>query len=210
MSRLGAIGAKRQKEGEGTVSKPMKGGFLLALGLAVSSCGHPTTQGAPTPGQAASVDAPTRHVLASVTNGIPKTSRCYTLSTERVVFKVLFVTSDNRSDWDAKAQEVGDTCDGTRRWDDQWYYYTLPDDKTKNLMLLWRNIDRHEWGYVVVKNTPSVWLVYDNKGGPWTPKNGEQVKRTWHSDGKRIDIDVKNPENENGWTANDIWVSFGY
>ena len=146
----------------------------------------------------------------SVSYGIPTTSRCYTMSTERVVFKRFFISSDSRSDWDAQARSVADTCDGTRVWDDKWYYYTLPDNETKNLMLLWRNIDRHEYGYVVIKNTPTLWLVYTNSGGPWTPGNGQQIKRTWTTDGKRIDIDVLNPKNESGWTANDIWVSFGY
>ncbi|HEY9854150.1 MAG TPA: hypothetical protein V6D05_00345 [Stenomitos sp.] len=199
--------------------------YLPALCLAVASCSsspstlstqhrEPTAQSAATAPDdlpyAAGTPSSTRHVQATIPQGIPTTSRCYTLSTERVVFKVFFINSDNRSDWDAKASSVGDTCDGTRRWDDQWYYYTLPDNQTRNLMLLWRNIDRREYGYVVIKNTPSLWLVYSNSGGPWTPSNGQQIKRTWTSDGKRIDIDVLNPKNEGGWTANDIWVSFGY
>lgn len=147
---------------------------------------------------------------ASVANEIPTTSRCYTLSTERVIFKVLWVESDNRSDWKAAASGIAKTCDGTSVWDDKWYWYYVPPNETKNLMLVWKNIDAAEHGYVVIKNTPSLWLVYTNTAGPYVIKNNEQIKRTWTSNGRRIDIDIKNPNNEGSWTANDIWVSFGY
>ena len=194
--------------------RAMISGLACVLGLA--SCGMPTPPGPlmdrSMPVSAGQVDdEPTaRHVVASIENKIPATSRCYPLTTERVVFKVYHVKSDYREDWDAQAKKVPETCDGTRVWHDKWYWYYLPPKEVDNLMLVWRNIDRHEYGYVVVKNTPTVWLVYDNKGGPWTPGNDQQIKRTWHTDGRRIDIDVKNPKNESGWTANDIWVSFGF
>lgn len=193
---------------------------LTAMGLVLSSC----SSSAPTPvGAGPDAIAPPavkadqapqpkdRQLLqASVPNGIPTTSRCYTLSTERVVFKVLWVESDNRSDWKAKAETVTNACDGTRVWDDKWYWYFVPPDKTRNLMLVFRNIDTNEYGYVVVKNTPTVWLVYDNRGGPTVLANDRQFKKTWTLNGRRIDIDVKNPNNTGGWTANDIWVSFGF
>lgn len=171
-------------------------------------------QGAIAQPEATADQAPMREdrqlLQTSVPNKIPTTSRCYTLSTERVIFKVLWVESDNRSDWDTAANGVANTCEGTRVWDDKWYWYFVPADQTKNLMLLWKNIDAAEYGYVVIKNTPSLWLVYTNTAGPFIVKNDEQLKRTWTSNGRRIDIDVKNPNNEGGWTSNDIWVSFGY
>ena len=146
----------------------------------------------------------------SIRAGIPSSGRCYTLTTERVVFRVYWLTTDNRSDWDAMADAVLDTCTGTRVWDGYYSWFTLPDNQTKNLMIMWRNIDRKEYGYVVIKNTPALWLVYSNSGGPWTPRNGEEVTRSWTSDGKKIVIKVQNPNNEGAWTANDIIVSLGH
>ncbi|MDB5102094.1 MAG: hypothetical protein JWM80_6515 [Cyanobacteria bacterium RYN_339] len=189
-----------------------------ALGLATASCMAPTTPTpAPAPMERAAPDVagtpegPTRHVLLTIPRGIPTTGRCYTLTTERVVFKVYKLTSDNRSDWNVQAQAVPNTCsEGSMLWDDKWYFYWLRPDIVDNLMLVWRNLDRREYGYVVIKNTPTTWLVYSSGGGPWVVKNNAMLRRTWHSDGKRIDIDVKNPNNTGGWGENDIWVSFGF
>lgn len=184
---------------------------LSAIGLTLASCSAsaPTPVGTTVESQAA--PGLSRQVLqATVRNGIPTTSRCYTLTTERVVFKLLWVDSDNRSDWKAKAETVEDTCDGTRVWDDKWYWYRVPPDQTRNLMLVWRNIDTQEYGYVLIKNTPSVWLIYDNRRGPVVLANDQQFKKSWTVNGRRIDIDVKNPNNTGGWTSNDIWVSFGF
>jgi hypothetical protein len=180
-----------------------------ALCLISASCGHEPSD------TKAIAEAPSlaqRHVLADVSKGIPKVARCYPLSTERAIFKLFRVKSDDRNEWIRMAEGVADVCEGTRAWDDKWYYYTLPDDKVDNLLLVWRNIDSHAYGYVAIKNTPNLWLVYSNtgNGGPWHIKNDEQLKFSWTTDGRRIDIDVKNPRNVDGWTANDIMVSFGF
>ncbi|MDB5101429.1 MAG: hypothetical protein JWM80_5850 [Cyanobacteria bacterium RYN_339] len=174
--------------------------MLLPLVLAVVACAHPP----------AAVTTPVRHTLSKLPNGIPGVNDCYRLRTQRVVFKVFRVLSVDRADWDAQARAVTNDCIGTRIWDDQWYYYTLDDSREVVQLLVWRNIDAHEYGYLAIRNTPSQWLVYTNAGGPWVVGNGQQIKRTWTSDQTRIDIDVKNPKNTGSWTANEIWASFGY
>jgi hypothetical protein len=194
---------------------------LSALCLAVASCspltptpaavgGQPPAAVAPAEPEAGAPVPPSRWVMAR-TNEIPTTARCYTLSTERVIFKVLRVTSDNRSDWDKAAEAVPETCDnGSALWDDKWYNYNMPDDGSYNLMLMWLNIDKREYAYVVIKNTPTVWIVTDSEGIVSTPGNGAEVRKHYTSDGKKIDIDIRNPKNASPWTSNDIWVSFGF
>jgi hypothetical protein len=187
---------------------------LPVMGLALSSC----SSSAPPPVGAAAgaIAAPAapqgqRQLLqASIPKGIPNTSRCYTLTTERVVFKVLWVESDERSVWTQKALGIPNTCTGTKVWDDKWYWYYVPPDRTRNLMLAWKNIDAGKAGFVLIKNTPTLWLIYTSSGGPFVVPNGERFKVPWTVNGRLIEIDVRNPKNEGGWTANDIWVSFGY
>lgn len=154
------------------------------------------------PGRAAQAD---RHLL--LTRGIPTLRRCYTLSTERVVFKVYFLAGDSRADWDAQVKAIPDTCDGTRSWDGAWYYYTVPDSGNNKLMIAWRNIDSQDFGYVLIKNTPSRWTVGTTGGRLWPLENDETRRFSFQTNGRQILIAVKNPKNEGEWTANDIWVT---
>jgi hypothetical protein len=105
---------------------------------------------------------------------------------------------------------VSSRCDRTDLWDDNWYYWTLPDNRNKYLLLVWKNLNSGEYGYTFIQNTPETWWYKTNNSGFRSIPNGEQRKLTWSTNGTKIDIDIKNPENSNGWTANDIWYSFGY
>lgn len=100
----------------------------------------------------------------------------------------------------------------THVWDDQWLFTTLPDNRSKYWVMVGHHVrsdgaKKYKW--VAIKATPSRWIVMDNDGSCYYPKNKEQTKLTWWPNGQKVDFDVYNPEGGN-WTPNDIWYGFGY
>jgi hypothetical protein len=97
--------------------------------------------------------------------------------------------------------------------DDKWYWASLSETRNEVLLLVWWNMDERKYGWVAIKNTPERFLVRSNSSQGWvTPdEGGDKEYYQWTINGKKLDIDVRNPKNErNSWTRYDIWYSFGY
>lgn len=196
------------------------GGLVGTLWLIGCTQAIPPTETAPPRGAdrgaaRPSFDGKFGLLQSTVSEGIPSTSGCYDVGDERVKFMVITMRSKTKAAWDQTAKSVSRDCDKTRVWDDKWYYYSLPDDGTKHLMLLWKNLDTGKYGYAGIMNFPTWWGAFTNSNGgpeliPIYIENGKQKKLTWTTNGHQIDIDIRNPENTGPWTGNDIWVSFGY
>ncbi len=148
--------------------------------------------------------------LTEYEHGAIRQGGCYNIGDEQIKFVASIVDTNNDNSLKRIASSVPTRCDDTHVWDDKWYYWTLPDNRNKYLLLTWKNITTGEYGYAFIHNTPQNWWYKTNESGYATIANNQQKKLTWSSNGHRIDIDIKNPENRNGWTANDIWYSFGY
>lgn len=150
-------------------------------------------------------------IARTVPSGFANKPGCYKIGDERVKFVARVVTTTSDLDLNDILSSLPKRCDSTHVWDDQWYYYTLPDNRPKYLLLMWKNINNGEGGWVFVQNTPTRWWYKKNgSSGYQTIRNGESSKVTWWSNGSKIDIDLNNPKNSGGWTANDIWYSFGF
>jgi hypothetical protein len=128
------------------------------------------------------------------------------------VFTTGFTGVNDRQKIDKVAQSLMSQTQGqvSANWDDAWYKVTLPDNRVKNLLLIWNNVDSREYGWVAIRNTPKQWQLLTSSGKWFTPGNGDQVKRTYFSNGVRIDLDILNPANTGRITPNDIFVSFGF
>lgn len=148
--------------------------------------------------------------MAEYEHGPMNKGGCYNVGNERVKFVAQEVYTNVDGDLKRIAQSVSSACNAAHVWDDKWYYWRLPDNRAKYLLLVWKNLNSGEYGYAFIQNTPQDWWYKTNSRGFATVPNGQQKKITWSTNGYRIDIDLKNPENRNGWTANDIWYSFGY
>jgi hypothetical protein len=137
------------------------------------------------------------------------TPGCYSLGDEQIRFDVFTVNSEERAEWDRRAQDVPKNCDQSAVVRPTTYYYTtLPDDRVKNLMIVWKNVNNGEHAYVVVRNTPSQWQIFDNNRGPWVPGNHQFKNFWWTSNGRSVLIGVHNPRNEGRYTANHILFTF--
>jgi hypothetical protein len=134
----------------------------------------------------------------------------YWIGDEHVKFKAQAVFTTVPAELDSIASNTQYES-GTHVWDDEWYYITLPDNRDKFWLISWYNLDAHEYGWLLIDNDPDAWWYMTNSSD-WRKVggNGQQLTRTWWSNGYRIDIDVRNPENVGDWTPNDIWYSFGY
>jgi hypothetical protein len=190
--------------------------WAVVLALTLGACAQPLGS-APTerdPARYAHPDAtPQRHVMDAIPEykaGQYDTSGCYNIGDERIKFRVYVVTSDKPADWDAMANATASTCDTTVKWDDQWYWYALPEDTIKNLMLLWLNIDSNTYGYVIVRMSANFHLQVASN-------NNHELRRvpsdsthgfSWRSNGYLIRIQVHNPPSRFPWRANDFWFRF--
>jgi hypothetical protein len=137
----------------------------------------------------------------------------YSVGDERVKF---FFATVEPHDWQSKGElaelvkPLLNRKAKTHVWDDEWYWTSLPSNRNKVVLLVWWNYDAHELGWVAIKNTLEQWYVRSNDS-PWTTVRGGRTQTySWHTNGRKIDIDLKNPLNRHGWTEDDIWYSFGY
>ncbi len=157
------------------------------------------------------INMPTPSYAESIASGPPPTiSGCYNVGDEQVKFIYQKVDTLDPNVLNRLANSIPNVCNGSYAWDDKWYWESLPDNRNKYIFLMWKNIKNGEYGWLVIQNTPSTWNWYTNDGRRGIVPNGEQAKRTWWTNGYRIDIDVRNPPNQGPWTANDIWYGFGY
>jgi len=147
---------------------------------------------------------------AEYEHGPVRQNGCYNIGDERVKFVSQVVDTNDDVSLKRIASSISRNCDITDRWDDKWYYWTLPGNRAKYLLLTWKNLNSGEYGYAFIHNTPDTWWFKSDKAGYQFIHNGSKKKITWTSNGYTIQIDIKNPKHENGWTGNDIWYSFGY
>ncbi|MEP0910886.1 hypothetical protein NDI45_08150 [Leptolyngbya sp. GB1-A1] len=148
---------------------------------------------------------------SAIDSGPPSiTPGCYRVGDEQVKFFYQKIDTLNVDALNQIANSVSNQCDRSYIWDDKWYWESLPDDRARYVFLLWKNISANQYGWVVVQNTPSTWNWYTNDGRSGIIPDGQQVKRTWWTNGHRIDIDLMNPRNTRDWTRNDFWYGFGW
>jgi hypothetical protein len=103
--------------------------------------------------------------MAEYEHGPVRQGGCYNVGDEQVKFVSRIV--DNNSDDNLKsiASSVSSICDGTDVWDDKWYYWTLPDNRSKYLLIIWKNLASREYGYAFIQNTPQTWWYKTNSRG---------------------------------------------
>jgi len=106
----------------------------------------------------------------------------------------------------------------THVWDDNWYQKFVPENGSEYLLIIAHDLTAGRYSWVAVKNSPSKWTVMDNHGNISHPRNGENVKATRTFNGRRVDLDIRNPDNADRGFADhgllnsdeDIYYSFGY
>ncbi len=136
------------------------------------------------------------------------TAEAYRIGGERVKLKAQVVYT---TDYDQLNAIVEDTYwqSGTHVWDNQWYYWSLPDTRSKFLLLSWYNTTADTYGWLVLdKDSDGWWFKTNSKG--WQKLNeGSTYTATWYPNGYHLDIDIRNPYNSGDWNQYDIWYSFG-
>lgn len=141
----------------------------------------------------------------------------YYIGGDRISLGVIRFDTNNWRDTDYISRRVVEAPKMNFLWDDKWYYEILPDSTNELLVLFWKNHDTKGQGWLAIKNTPDTWF-YRTNGSSWRGlKDGQKVNEYWKRFGTRntgdaggsLSIDVRNPENRDGWTANHIQVSFG-
>ena len=88
-----------------------------------------------------------------------------------------------------------------------WRWEILPEDSRFVLILTWFNKSNGQSGWCAIKNTDDYWYVASDSNG-WSIMRSVIVPFQWNSNGTIITIQLRNPNNENGWTEHDIWYLF--
>jgi hypothetical protein len=146
--------------------------------------------------------------MATIDAGPANTGGCYRIGDELIKFMAIPVTTNVDSQLSAQVNSASELCDGTHIADGQPKSWTLPDDRPKFLLLYWKNLTTRQYGYTFIQNTPAAWWSKTNATGWKTIPDGTSKNTFWFTNGFRVDINVQNPRNVNGWTPNDIIYSF--
>jgi len=96
---------------------------------------------------------------------------------------------------------------GFKRW------VMVPETINTVFILTWLNLENREYGWTAIKNTKEHWYVSSDQRSWTTQANytrDENMYFRWLTNGTWITIHLRNPNNENGWTSEDIWYSFSY
>lgn len=141
----------------------------------------------------------------------------YYIGGDRISLGVLRFNTSNWRDVGYISKKVMSAPKMNFKWDDKWYYETLPDSTNEVLVLFFKNHDANTHGWLAIKNTPDTWFYRTNGKGWKGIKNGQVVNEYWKGYGTSntgdatgsLSIDVRNPENKGGWSANDIQIGFG-
>lgn len=132
----------------------------------------------------------------------------YRIGSERIKFKAQVVYSTENATLNALTQDTK-YWNGTHVWDDAWYYWSLPDNRARYLLLTWYNTTADEYGWLVLDKDSDGWWYKTNSNGWQKLYENEFYTATWHTNGYRVDIDIRNPRNTGDWNQYDIWYSFG-
>ncbi|MCI5133523.1 MAG: hypothetical protein D3920_00320 [Candidatus Electrothrix sp. AW2] len=144
-----------------------------------------------------------------------KTSRqYYHIGGDRISLGVIRFNADNWRTVDIN-KKVSNAPKMNYEWDDQWYHEYLPDSTNEILVLFWKNHDRHNQGWVAIKNTPDAWFYKKNSRSWKRIGDGKKVVSFWKPFGTKdtgnrstgsLSIDIRNPRGR----GDIIHVSFGY
>jgi hypothetical protein len=146
--------------------------------------------------------------MATIDMGPATTNGCYQIGDERIKFTATPVTTNVDSELRTLVNSISTQCDVTHIANTERYYWRLPDNSPKFLLLSWKNLTTREYGYFFIQNTPTTWWYKTNSADWRTIPNGESKGTGWSVNGFFIDIITTNPPNKNGWTPNDIIYYF--
>lgn len=136
------------------------------------------------------------------------TAETYRIGNERIKLKAQVVYTTDNEELNAIVEDTF-WQSGTHIWDDQWYYWSLPDTQSKFLLLSWYNTSADTYGWLVLDKDWNGWWFKTNSNGWKMLYEGNTYTATWYPNGYRLDIDIRNPNNSGDWNQYDIWYSFG-
>ena len=97
---------------------------------------------------------------------------------------------------------------------EDWRFTTLVKDERSILILGFYNLTGKNLAWVAVKNNYDGFYITSDQRSKWYPMEGytlgREISFQWMSNGIKIKITVRDPNNVNGWTENDIWYKFSY
>ena len=126
-------------------------------------------------------------------------------------FAAFAFPSNWRNEW-----EIGQIANGSKNYHTSHVknvtrWTTIPEDNSNNVFIIsWHNMVNNDFGWTAIKNTKKHWYVASDRNA-WTTQasytRDENMYFRWQTNGTLIEIRLRNPKNENGWTSEDIWYT---
>lgn len=96
-----------------------------------------------------------------------------------------------------------------------WFWTTTPKDETNVLILGFADMNPRggALAWVAVKNCYDGLYITSDQRSNWNlikEYPSDEVNFKWTSHGRIIKIEVRDPQNINGWNSSDIWYKFSY
>lgn len=126
---------------------------------------------------------------------------------DNVVFGYKVTASCDKATLQAAAIDLKNRTT-TGRWDDLWYAFSVQQGRC--LMVGYYNLNAKTFGWAAILNKPNSWVLRSNSQGWKDIGNGTQKKYSYTVNGQKVDLDIFNPNNEGGFSGNDILISFGF
>lgn len=130
----------------------------------------------------------------------------------KIKFSAAFAFPSNwRNEWDIGQIAKRDKNFQTSHITEVTRWTTIPEDNSNNVFIIsWHNMGNSDFGWTAIKNTKEHWYVASDQNA-WTTQarytRDENMIFRWQTNGASIMIHLRNPNNENGWTSEDIWYT---
>ncbi len=123
-----------------------------------------------------------------------------------------FTESKQKEQWSSFSRRNRMSGERTEKWDDKWYWWTCattPSVKNNTVMIV-SDLDRKVYCAATFRNTDRWHVITNEHPIPGDIPNGATGKVNFTISGSEFQFDFRNPKNVNGFTANDMVVSWGY
>jgi hypothetical protein len=134
-------------------------------------------------------------------------SGCHPIGNQHVKFEVRTVDGGDLATWRREAEGVSTDCDRSAPMDNKWYYDALPEDGSRSLMVLWKNLETGAYDFAAIQYAGGRWTVTTNDGAATTLVVRRPRQFPFTTNGQRFVITVEDMEDEGAWAPNEIkWL----
>lgn len=94
-----------------------------------------------------------------------------------------------------------------------WYYTEISNNHPRIAVFAWLNLNHNYLGWVAINRQYRTWYITTSRMMKWYNQKEYpfyEVEEEWPANGMKIRIELRDPNDENGWTESDLWYKFSF